>query len=237
MADSSDLAGLLDRPRGGAVVAGARPLPAANASPAKGARARKRDPERTSAAILEAATQEFSQKGYAGARVDAIAKRAKINKRMLYHYFGGKDGLYLAVLEQSYAAIRSAETKLDLAHHEPVESMRQLVHFTWSYYLERPEFLAILATENQHRARFLKQSDRIVQLNSPLITAICEVLAHGAAQKVFRDVSWIPSSSISASPLSAPSTSPTAGPSRRSSGAISWRARRSRHGASTSPIW
>ena len=187
MADSSDLAGLLDRPRGGSVVAGARPLPAANASPAKGARARKRDPERTSAAILEAATQEFSQKGYAGARVDAIAKRAKINKRMLYHYFGGKDGLYLSVLEHIYAAIRSAETKLDLAHHEPVESMRQLVHFTWSYYLERPEFLAILATEIQHRAKFLKQSDRIVQLNSPLITAIREVLAHGAAQKVFRD--------------------------------------------------
>ena len=98
---------------------------------------------------------------------------------MLYHYFGGKDGLYLAVLEGRYAAIRSAETVLDLTHREPVEGMRRLIAFTWNYYLEHPEFLAILATENQHRARFLKQSDRIVQLNSPLIDALREVFSFG----------------------------------------------------------
>jgi len=152
----------------------------------KPARERKRNPERTSAAILDAATHEFAQKGHAGARVDAIARRAKINKRMLYHYFGGKDGLYLAVLERSYAAIRSAEQQLDLSHREPIEGMRQLIRFTWGYYLEHPEFLAILSTENQHRARFLKQSDGIVQLNSPLIEALRDVLAHGAAEGVFR---------------------------------------------------
>jgi TetR/AcrR family transcriptional regulator len=166
----------------------ARALPKAAraAPPVKRTRERKRDPERTSAAILEAATQEFAQKGHAGARVDAIARRAKINKRMLYHYFGDKDGLYLAVLERSYAAIRSAETGLDLTHREPIEGMRRLILFTWGYYLEHPEFLAILATENQHRARFVKQSDRIVQLNSPLIEALREVLAHGAAEGIFR---------------------------------------------------
>ena len=147
---------------------------------------RKRDPERTAAAILAAAVHEFSQKGYDGARVDAIARRAHINKRMLYHYFGGKDGLYLAVLEGRYAAIRSAERLLDLTHREPVEAMRSLVAFTWDYYLEHPEFLAILATENQQKARFLKQSDGIAALNSPLIDAIREVLAHGAAADVFR---------------------------------------------------
>ena len=152
----------------------------------KTGRERKRDPERTSAAILAAAVHEFSQRGYEGARVDAIAKRAKINKRMLYHYFGGKDGLYLAVLEGRYAAIRSAEQLLDLTHREPVEGMRKLIAFTWNYYLEHPEFLAILSTENQHRARFLKQSDRIVQLNSPLIDALREVLAHGVEQKIFK---------------------------------------------------
>jgi TetR/AcrR family transcriptional regulator len=149
-------------------------------------RDRKRDPERTRAAILDAAVQEFSQKGYAGARVDAIAKRARINKRMLYHYFGGKDGLYLAVLEASYAAIRSAEAALDLQHREPIEGMRRLIRFTWTYYLEHPEFLAILASENQHRARFLKQSDSIVQLNLPLVEALRDVLVHGADDGVFR---------------------------------------------------
>ncbi|MDR3472780.1 MAG: TetR/AcrR family transcriptional regulator [Devosia sp.] len=147
---------------------------------------RKRDPERTSAAILAAAVQEFSQKGYEGARIDAIARRAKINKRMLYHYFGGKDGLYLAVLEGRYAAIRSAEQLLDLTHREPVEGMRNLIAFTWNYFLEHPEFLAILATENLHKARFLKQSERIVQLNSPLIDPMRQVLARGAEAKIFK---------------------------------------------------
>jgi TetR/AcrR family transcriptional regulator len=158
--------------------------PAAKATPK--ARERKRDPDRTKASILAAAVHEFSHRGYEGARVDAITKRAKINKRMLYHYFGGKDGLYLAVLEGRYAAIRSAEAKLDLTHRQPVEGMRDLIQFTWSYFLDHPEFLSILATENQHKARFLKQSDRIVQLNSPLIDAIRMVLAHGAEQKIFK---------------------------------------------------
>lgn len=147
---------------------------------------RKRDPERTRASILAAAIHEFSLRGYEGARVDAITKRAKVNKRMLYHYFGGKDGLYLAVLEGRYEAIRSAEGALDLTHRDPIEGMANLIHFTWSYFLDHPEFLSILATENQHKARFLKQSERIVQLNSPLIDALRLVLTHGVEQKVFR---------------------------------------------------
>ena len=152
----------------------------------KAGRARKRDPERTSAAILTAAITEFSLRGYDGARVDAIARRAKINKRMLYHYFGSKEGLYLAVLEGRYAAIRSAETLLDLTHRQPVEAMRDLIDFTWQYFLGHPEFLSILAAENQQKARFLKQSDRIVQLNTPLIDALRTVLANGAAATVFK---------------------------------------------------
>ncbi|MGN6100298.1 MAG: TetR/AcrR family transcriptional regulator, partial [Devosia sp.] len=147
---------------------------------------RKRDPERTSAAILAAAVLEFSQNGYEGARVEAIARRAGINKRMLYHYFGSKEGLYLAVLEGRYAAIRSAEQLLDLTHRDPVEGMKSLIAFTWNYFLEHPEFLAILAAENQQKARFLKQSDRIVQLNSPLIDAIRQVLGRGVETRVFK---------------------------------------------------
>jgi TetR/AcrR family transcriptional regulator len=152
----------------------------------KAGRERKRDPERTSAAILAAAVLEFSQKGYEGARVEAIARRAGINKRMLYHYFGSKGGLYLAVLEGRYAAIRSAEQLLDLTHRDPVEGMKSLIAFTWNYFLEHPEFLAILAAENQQKARFLKQSDRIVQLNSPLIDAIRQVLGRGVETRAFK---------------------------------------------------
>jgi AcrR family transcriptional regulator len=126
----------------------------------KAGRARKRDPERTSAAILAAAITEFSLRGYDGARVDAIARRAKINKRMLYHYFGSKEGLYLAVLEGRYAAIRSAETLLDLTHRQPVEAMRDLIDFTWQYFLDHPEFLSILAAENERRRRQGVQAGR-----------------------------------------------------------------------------
>lgn len=154
--------------------------------PAKPDRQRKRDPERTAAAILEAAIAEFSQAGYDGARIDGIARRARVNKRMLYHYFGSKEGLYLAVLEGRYAAIRAAERELDLTRREPVEAMRQLVLFTWNYYIEHPEFLAILAAENQNKARFLTRSDDIVRLNSPLIAAIRDVLHRGEAEKLFR---------------------------------------------------
>ncbi|MDE1993799.1 MAG: TetR/AcrR family transcriptional regulator [Rhizobiaceae bacterium] len=149
-------------------------------------RPRLRDAERTSKAILAAATKEFAERGYGGARVDAIAERANINKRMLYHYFGGKDALYVAVLEGSYIAIRSAEARLDLSHRDPVEGMRELVVFTWKYFLDHPEFLGILSTENLHKARFLKRSARIFELHSPLVAEISGLLDRGAAAGAFR---------------------------------------------------
>src|SRR5688500_1512327 len=102
------------------------------AKPAR--RAITRDPERTRAAILAAATQEFTANGLTGARVDAIASRARVNKRMIYHYFGDKEGLYLAVLEATYASIRVAELELHLTDRDPVDGMRELVLFTWRYF-------------------------------------------------------------------------------------------------------
>jgi TetR/AcrR family transcriptional regulator len=145
-----------------------------------------RDPERTRAAILSAATQEITAKGLTGARVDEIAQRAGVNKRMIYHYFGDKDGLYLAVLEDTYAAIRTAEVGLDLAHRDPVEGMRELVLFTWHYFIDHPEFLSLLGTENLHRAVHLKRSKRIRLLHNPLVDMISELLQRGAKAKVFR---------------------------------------------------
>jgi AcrR family transcriptional regulator len=145
-----------------------------------------RDPERTSASILAAAVVEFTEKGYAGARIDAIAAKAGANKRMIYHYFGDKDGLYLAVLESAYIGIRSSETELQLANLKPVEAIERLVAFTWDYFIAHPEFLSILATENLHRARFLKKSKKVLQLHSPQVSMISDVLKRGAEQGVFR---------------------------------------------------
>ena len=145
-----------------------------------------RDPEGTRSRILEAATKEFARFGLGGARVDRIASRAGANKRMLYYYFDDKEGLFLAVLEHTYAGIRAAEQKLRLLDAPPVEAIARLVEFTWRYYLQHPEFLTLLNSENLHRARHLKRSKDIRATNSPLIATLGEILRRGAAQGVFR---------------------------------------------------
>ena len=145
-----------------------------------------RDPERTRQAILEAATVEFTRHGFSGASVNEVAARARVNKRMLYHYFGNKEALFLAVLEHAYARIRSAEHGLELDHLEPIAAVRRLVLFTWDYFIEHPEFLTLLNAENMHQARHLRRSGRIRELHSPLIETLDTVLKRGAAEGVFR---------------------------------------------------
>src|SRR5207244_277706 len=107
-----------------------------------------RDADRTRAAILDAATTEFARHGLGGARVDRISAAAGANKRMLYYYFGDKEGLFLAVLEAAYARIRGAEQQLSLLDVAPVESVRRLIEFTWNYYVAHPEFMTLLNSEN-----------------------------------------------------------------------------------------
>lgn len=145
-----------------------------------------RDPGQTSAAILEAAVHEFTRNGYGGARIDEIALRSGANKRMIYHYFGGKEALYLAALEQVYASIRRAEAELRLGDRDPVEAVRELTRFTWGYFLAHPEFLSMLGTENLLKARHLKRSERILGMHSPLVAMLGEILKRGAAEGRFR---------------------------------------------------
>lgn len=148
---------------------------------------RSRDADRSQQTILLAARDEFARYGLAGARVDRIAERAEVNKRLIYYYFKSKDTLFLAVLEAAYADIRSAEKALHLDEIDPVEAIRQLVAFTWNYYLEHPEFMSLLNSENQHNAAHLKQSARIQEMNSPLIQMLDVVLERGRSKKLFRN--------------------------------------------------
>ncbi len=120
-----------------------------------------RDAERTQATILAAATHEFARHGLGGARVDRIASRAGSNKRMLYYYFGSKEKLFLAVLEKTYADIRTAEQALNLLDASPTDGVRRLIEFTWEYFIAHPEFLTLLNSENLHQARHLKRSKHI----------------------------------------------------------------------------
>ncbi|RDI27439.1 TetR/AcrR family transcriptional regulator [Pseudacidovorax intermedius] len=147
---------------------------------------RLRDADRSQAAILLAAREEFAGHGLAGARMDRIAERADVNKRLIYYYFGSKDDLFLAVLERVYADIRMAEQQLHLDEVEPVEAVRRLISFTWHYYLEHPEFITLLNSENLHRAEHLRRSDRIQEMNSPLVQLLDGVVERGRRSGVFR---------------------------------------------------
>lgn len=137
-------------------------------------------PELSKRRILTAAAEAFARDGYAGARINAIARRAATNKRMLYHYFGGKEGLYTAVLEDSYAAFRTAERKLSIDDLSPEQGLRRLIEFTFDYCAENPRFIALLNNENLYRGRHVRGS-RVHALFPPLIDSIRELLVRGHA--------------------------------------------------------
>lgn len=132
------------------------------------------------------ATREFAEKGLAGGRIDVIAETTRTSKRMIYYYFGSKEGLYIAVLEQAYSRIRAIETQLHLEDLEPELALRKLVEFTVDYQLANPDFIRLVMNENIHRGEFLAQSKTIQQLNVPAIKAVSEVYERGVAQGVFR---------------------------------------------------
>ncbi|HEY0856946.1 MAG TPA: TetR/AcrR family transcriptional regulator [Albitalea sp.] len=157
-----------------------------SSNPASVVELRTRDADRTQQEILAAAMAEFAASGLGGARIDAIAERAGVNKRLIYYYFGNKEDLFLAVLEQTYADIRQAEQALHLETANPADAVRRLVAFTWNHYLAHPEFLTLLNSENLHRARHLKQSKRIREMNSPLIQTLADVLERGRRDGIFR---------------------------------------------------
>ncbi|HEY8050614.1 MAG TPA: TetR/AcrR family transcriptional regulator [Ramlibacter sp.] len=147
---------------------------------------RQRDADRSQLTILSAARDEFADFGLGGARVDRIAERAGVNKRLIYYYFEDKEKLFEAVLEQAYLDIRGEERQLHLLDHAPADAVRRLVEFTWDYYLAHPEFLTLLNSANLHKARHLAESNRARELNSPLIETLAEILERGRREGVFR---------------------------------------------------
>jgi AcrR family transcriptional regulator len=166
--------------------------PASRAKPRRAAASsgtprRKRDPEGMQRKILDAATEEFANHGYGGARVERISRRARTVDRMLYYYFGSKEKLFRTVLEGTYQQLGQAQEQLDLANTPPLEGMRQLIAFTWNYYYTHPEFIRLLNSENQSRGQHLKKSSRVSQLSFPLLTILSDLLARGAREGVFRN--------------------------------------------------
>ena len=158
----------------------------AQGAPAKAAPARTNDPERTMADILAVAITEFADKGLAGARIDEIAAATRTSKRMIYYYFGSKEGLYVRVLEEAYRRIRQIEAGLHLEDLAPEDALRRLVGFTVDYQLANPDFIRLVMTENIHRGEYLAQSASIRALNVPAIDGLRTLYERGVAQGVFR---------------------------------------------------
>ena len=147
---------------------------------------RQRDAERTRNEILEVATREFAANGYAGARVDDMAERMRTTKRMIYYYFGGKEQLYIAVLERAYTAVRQAEKQVDVDGLEPGAAVRRIAELTFDHHEAHPEFIRLVSIENIHHAEHMARSQAIAELGTPAIDLLERILERGRTQGLFR---------------------------------------------------
>jgi TetR/AcrR family transcriptional regulator len=149
-------------------------------------RPQRRDPAATRQKLLTAARREFARSGLAGARVDEIAARAGVNKQLVYHYFGDKDALYLAVLEWVYEEIRAKERELNLDGLPPEQAIRKLIESSFDHLAEHPDFIVLLNDENRGGARHVRGSKKIEALHSPLVSLVSKILGEGVRGGVFR---------------------------------------------------
>ncbi|WP_147107389.1 TetR/AcrR family transcriptional regulator [Nesterenkonia populi] len=147
---------------------------------------RLRDAERTRAEVLSVATEVFADMGYSGARVDEIAQRTRTTKRMIYYYFGGKEQLYLAALENAYRGIRRAEQQLDVGGLPPADALRRLAHLTFDHHLEHVEFVRLVAIENIHRGESIRAIDAVQDMGKPAVSLLDRIIAQGQQQGVLR---------------------------------------------------
>jgi AcrR family transcriptional regulator len=147
---------------------------------------RARQAQDTRAKILKAATKVFAQRGYDGGRIESISSLAKTYDRMIYYYFGSKEKLFIEVLETIYLQLNEAEQKLELDPDDPVRALTQLVDFVWRYYLEHPEFVAILNSENLSRARHARKSGRLNEISGYALSVLDGILARGLAAGIFQ---------------------------------------------------
>jgi TetR/AcrR family transcriptional regulator len=136
--------------------------------------------------ILQAALQEFAHKGIDGARVDEIARVSGANKNMIYHYFNSKEELFTAVLEDVYETVRLRQQDLSLRDLDPVSAMRRLVEHTADIWIEVPEFIRLLSSENMHQAKHVKRSKKIQSMYPALVESLRSILDRGVKEGVFR---------------------------------------------------
>lgn len=156
-------------------------------TPEQGREGRTRDADRTRKEILAAAIEEFSARGLLGARVDSIAERIHTTKRMIYYYFGSKDGLYRAALAESYRGTREREQSLGLTGMAPEEALRELVRSTLCYDAKHEPFVRLVLFENLLEEGMIGHlDDEARAINQVALDILEDVLARGRAEGVFR---------------------------------------------------
>jgi TetR/AcrR family transcriptional regulator len=153
---------------------------------ANGKTPQRRNPAATRQKLLAAARREFAASGLAGARVDEIAARAGVNKQLVYHYFGDKDALYLAVLEWVYEEIRAQERKLNLEGLPPEQAIKKLIESSFDHLAAHPDFIVLLNDENRGGARHVRSSRKLEAMHSPLVSLVSTILGEGVKAGTFR---------------------------------------------------
>jgi len=147
---------------------------------------RIRDPERTKQRIIDTSIDEFTERGFDGARIDAIAEQSQTNKSLIYKYFNSKEELYIASLSNTYEKLRTSQHEIDLDENAPVEAVRKLVQSTFDTFADNPRVVRMLTHENVQNARFLKQALDIKTLYTPLLEKLSRVILSGQNQGIFR---------------------------------------------------
>ena len=140
----------------------------------------------TREAILKSATKVFAQHGFAGGSVEKISRAARTYDRMIYYYFGSKEGLFVAVLEGIYQRMDEAESAIAFDLSRPLEALTAVIRFVHGYYRRHPEFVTLINTENLHKGRHIAKSKRAREYSSKAVGIIESILAKGVEQKIFR---------------------------------------------------
>lgn len=155
-------------------------------SPTAAAPRPARNAEQTRARILDVAAREFAENGYGGARVDRIVELCGMSKNLLYHYFDGKEALFIAVIELTYRRMRERQSEWTFRELAPADGIRKLVTYTFDHFVEEPTVMRLINTENMHQAIHLQRATGVQQLYHPLVVAIEDLLARGRESGEFR---------------------------------------------------
>ena len=147
---------------------------------------REQSAQATRETLLKAAIKVFGKQGLNGARVEQISRAAKSHDRMIYYYFGSKEALFVAVIEETYRRFNEAEARLALDLSQPVQALRDVIAFMWGYYQKHPEFITLLNSENLHRGRHIGKSSKAGEYSSPALEVLSRVLGSGVQAGLFR---------------------------------------------------